>query len=155
MRKSSQVLMGAMTLASVITGIQLGAHAKPSGFSPSPTPTDNNTPTETPAPTGTGTPTSSPSPKPKPTAASVSHTSDPVYYRYGVVQLTVVKSGSTITDIQLDQATATNGRSSAFSYLVSLALSAQSQSFDTSMMTGATFTTDAFVQALDNALNQF
>jgi len=71
------------------------------------------------------------------------------------VQLTVTKTGSKITSIQLDQAGATNGRANAFPYLVQLAMAAQSGSFDTSMMSGATYTTDAFMSALDDALAQF
>ena len=71
------------------------------------------------------------------------------------MQLTVTKAGSKITSIHLDQAGATNGRASAFPYLVQLAMAAQSGSFDTSMMSGATYTTDAFMSALDDALAQF
>lgn len=164
MRKSTQALMGTVTLVSVVTGFQLGASAKSTSFTASPVPTD--TPTETgspaPTPTGTGEPTPTPTatgtPTPTPTqiqSDTVSHTSDPIYYRYGTVELTVTKTGSKITDITLVQAGATQGRGSAFPYLVSLALNAQSGSFDTSMMTGATYTTDAFMQALNNALNQF
>ena len=160
MRKSTQILMGALTLGSVVTGVQLGSTAKSNEFLPSPvpadTPTDSASPSPSDSPNANPTPTNNPTqtPAPKP-VATVSHTSDPVYYRYGVVQLTVVKKGSKITDIQLDQATATNGRSAAFSYLVQVALSAQGSNFDQSLLSGATFTSDAFVQALDNALNQF
>lgn len=176
MRKSSQIIMGAISLVSVVTGVQVGANAKSAtGFTPAPTgpttdptPTPTNTGTPTPTPTDTGTPsptpteTTTPTPTPTPTktttpkpAAKVSHTSSPVYYRFGTVQLTVTKTGSKITDITMDQAGATDGRAAAFPYLVSLALSAQNASFDTSMMSGATYSTDAFMQALNDALSQF
>ena len=183
MRKSTQALMGTASLIAVVTGFQVGANATPSAtFSPLPTtpttePTPTGTPT-TPSPTGTPTtdptvtptptttpkptktPTKTPTPKPtkKPTpppSSTVSHTSSPVYYRYGTVQLTVTKSGSTITDISLDQAGATNGRASAFPYLVQLAISAQSSTFDTSMLSGATYSVNAFMSAFDDALAQF
>jgi uncharacterized protein with FMN-binding domain len=177
-RKSSQIIMGAISLVSVVTGVQVGANAKSAtGFTPAPTgpttdptpsPTNTGTPTPTPTDTGTPTPTptktTTPTPTPKPTptktttpkpAATVSHTSSPVYYRFGTVQLTVTKTGSKITDITMNQAGATNGRAAAFPYLVSLALSAQNASFDTSMMSGATYSTDAFMQALNDALSQF
>jgi uncharacterized protein with FMN-binding domain len=72
-----------------------------------------------------------------------------------MVQVTVTKTGSKITDIVMDQAGATQGRGSAFPYLIDLALTAQSGSFDTSMMTGATYTTNAFMDALNDALSQF
>jgi len=163
-RKSSQVVMGAISLASVVVGFELGANAKPSdNFVPHPTVTPTVDPT-TPGPKPT-TPTPKPTtPTPKPTTpkpttpppvTTVKHTSSPVYYRFGTVQLTVTKQGSTITDITLNQAGATNGRSAAFNYLTTLAMQAQSGSFDTSMMSGATYTTDAFMQALNDALSQF
>jgi uncharacterized protein with FMN-binding domain len=168
-RKSSQVLMGAISLVSVVTGVELGANAKPSdSFVPHPTITPTVKPTTpgpkptTPTPKPT-TPTPKPTtPTPKPTtpkpttpSATISHKSSPVYYRFGTVQLTVTKNGSTITDITMNQAGATNGRSAAFNYLTTLAIQAQSGSFDTSMMSGATYTTNAFMQALNDALSQF
>lgn len=190
MRKSSQVLMGALSIVSVAVGVKVGATAKPAGtFEPmpspsvtpeptptTPTPTESTTPTATPsspsaptkkptnpakkptpAPTKTSTPKpTTPAPAPKPvTPATVSHQSNAVNYKYGTVQLTVTKTGSSITDITMDRAGATNGRATAFPYLISLALSAQSATFDTSMMSGATYSTDAFMQALSNALSKF
>ena len=169
MRKSTQALMGTASLLAVVTGFQVGANATPSAtFSPIPTtPTTEPTPTGTPttpnptdAPKPTKTPTKTPTPKPtkKPTpppSSTVSHTSSPVNYRYGTVQLTVTKTGSSITSINLDQAGATNGRASAFPYLVQLAISAQSSSFDTSMLSGATYSVNAFMSAFDDALAQF
>jgi uncharacterized protein with FMN-binding domain len=163
--------MGTASLIAVVTGFQVGANATPSAtFSPIPTtpttePTPTGTPT-TPGPTGTPTPkptktpTKTPTPKPtkKPTpppSSTVSHTSSPVNYRYGTVQLTVTKIGSSITSINLDQAGATNGRASAFPYLVQLAISAQSSSFDTSMLSGATYSVNAFMSAFNDALAQF
>lgn len=173
MRKSTQALMGALSLVSVAVGVEIGATAKPSGtFTPIPTPTTTD-PTTTPTPTTPNptptsptpkptTPTPKPTPKPttptpKPTTppATVSHQSNAVSYRFGTVQLTVTKTGTKITDIVMDRAGATNGRAASFPYLVSLALQAQSGSFDTSMMSGATYSTDAFMQALNNALGKF
>ena len=173
MRKSSQVLMGALSLVSVAVGVEIGATAKPSGiFTPTPTPTKTD-PTTTPTPTTPNptpttptpkptTPTPKPTPKPttptpKPTTppATVSHQSNAVNYRFGTVQLTVTKTGTKITDIAMDRAGATNGRAASFPYLISLALQAQNGSFDTSMMSGATYSTDAFMQALNNALGKF
>ena len=171
--------MGTASLIAVVTGFQVGANATPSAtFSPLPTtpttePTPTGTPTTpnptgtptteptvTPTPTPTKTPTKTPTPKPtkKPTpppSSTVSHSSSPASYRYGTVQLTVTKTGSTITDINLDQAGATNGRASSFPYLVQLAIAAQSSSFDTSMLSGATYSVDAFMAAFNDALAQF
>ncbi|MFZ4065727.1 MAG: FMN-binding protein, partial [Rhodoluna sp.] len=178
-RKSTQALMGTASLIAVVTGFQVGANATPSAtFSPLPTtpttdPTPTGTPTTpnptgtpttdptvTPTPTPTKTPTKTPTPKPTktptpPPSTTVSHTSSPVYYRYGTVQLTVTKTGSTITDITMNQAGATKGREAAFPYLVQLAISAQNSSFDTSMLSGATYSVDAFMTAFNDALAQF
>lgn len=148
--------MGAISLVSVVTGVQVGANAKSAnGFTPMPTvPTTKPTPTKTPKPTPTKTGTPTPT-KTTPPTGKVSHTSSPVNYRFGTVQLTVTKSGSKITSINMNQAGATNGRAAAFPYLIQLAMAAQSGSFDTSMMSGATYSTDAFMQALNDALSQF
>jgi uncharacterized protein with FMN-binding domain len=175
-RKTTQALMGTASLIAVVTGFQVGANANPAAtFSPIPTtpttdPTPTNTPTTpnptdtptteptvTPTPSPTETPTTTPTPKPTPPPVSttVCQTSSPVKYKYGTVQLTVTKTGSTITEISLDQAGATNGRGSAFPYLVQLAIAAQSSSFDTSMLSGATFSVDAFMTALGDALAKF
>lgn len=156
--------MGAVSLASVVVGFELGANASTGNFVPHPTVTptvDPTTPgpkptTPTPKPTTPSPKPTTPTPKPTtPPATTVSHKSSPVYYRFGTVQLTVTKEGSTITDITMNQAGATNGRVASFNYLITLAMQAQSASFDTSMMTGATYTTAAFMQALGDALAQF
>ena len=142
--------MGAISLVAVTTGVEVGANAKSTSFTGGGTiPTTTGTPTVS--------PTTAPTKTPAPTtpASTVSHTSSPVYYRYGTVQLTVTKQGSKITDIVMDQAGATAGRGAAFPYLIQLAEAAQSASFDTSMMGGATYSTDAFMQALGDALSQF
>ena len=157
MRKSSQVVMGVISLATVVTGIEVGANAKTGNFTASPTtPTDGGSPTTSPTSSPTKTATAEPTPtKTQPVASPITKTSDAIYYRYGTVQLSVTKVGSKITDISMIQAGATQGRGGAFPYLIQLALDAQSGNFDTSMMSNATYTTDAFMQALDSALSQF
>ena len=176
MRKSSQVLMGAISLVAVTTGVQVGANAKGNSFNSGGTfPTTTGTPTTTPTkspttsptikptkapttkPTNTPTtkPTKTPTPTPTTPSATISHTSSPVNYRFGTVQLTVTKQGSKITNIVMNQAGASGGRAAAFPYLIQLAEAAQSATFDTSMMGGATYSTAAFVQALGDALSQF
>jgi len=164
--------MGAISLVAVTTGVQVGANAKGNSFNSGGTfPTTTGTPTTTPTKSPTKSPTTSPTVKPtktpttKPTktptptpttpSGTISHTSSPVNYRFGTVQLTVTKQGSQITNIVMNQAGASGGRAAAFPYLIQLAEAAQSASFDTSMMGGATYSTAAFVQALGDALSQF
>ena len=74
-----------------------------------------------------------------------------VGYRYGTVQVNVVVSGGSISDVQLVQASATKGRDQAFPVLVSETLTAQSANI--SNLSGATFTTQAYQQALQSALD--
>ena len=65
----------------------------------------------------------------------------------------VTKSGSKITAIDYIQAGATGGRQQVFPELVSMALAANSSNI--SNIGGATYTTDAFIRALDSALAKF
>jgi len=160
--------MGAISLVAVTTGVQVGANAKGNSFNSGGTfPTTTGTPTTTPtkSPTTSPTikptkapttkPTKTPTPTPTTPSGTISHTSSPVNYRFGTVQLTVTKQGSKITNIVMNQAGASGGRAAAFPYLIQLAEAAQSASFDTSMMGGATYSTNAFIQALGDALSQF
>lgn len=73
-------------------------------------------------------------------------------YEFGVIQLSVTKTAGKITDIGLVQATATGGREQAFSYLVEDAIASQGTSF--ANLSGATYTTDTFKQALDSAIQK-
>lgn len=78
--------------------------------------------------------------------------SDAVQYRFGVVQLEVTATNGKIDSINELQATASPGYEQAFSYLHEYALQAQSANFDN--LSGATFSTDAYKQALANALSK-
>ena len=83
---------------------------------------------------------------------SGSATSDTISYQYGNIQLRVTENAGQISSIELVQADATAGREQAFSYLIKDAISANGSTF--ANLSGATFTTDAFKQALDNALSK-
>jgi len=78
-----------------------------------------------------------------------------VSYRYGDIQLRVTVSGGRITDISVPQESAPGQRSQsinsqAIPVLTREALAAQGLQFD--VVSGATFTSDAFAQALQSAL---
>jgi len=79
-------------------------------------------------------------------------TGDAIQYQYGVIQLKVTTTGGKITAIEHIQAGANNGREAAFPYLKKDAIAANGSSF--SNLSGATFTTDAYKQALDSALSK-
>jgi uncharacterized protein with FMN-binding domain len=88
------------------------------------------------------------------TAASASGTgsatSDSYESGFGPVQLKVTEVAGKITAIDLVQAQATGGREQAFSYLVQEALSANGATF--ANISGATYTTEAFKSALNDAM---
>lgn len=112
-----------------------------------------STTTTAPAPAAT---TAAPAPAatsaaPKP--AAVTKTGSAISYRFGVIQVSITEDNGKITAVNLVQGTATHGRESAFPYLQQYALSAQGSSF--ANMSGATYTTDAFKQAVDSALSKF
>lgn len=115
-------------------------------------------PTPTATKTAAATPTATPTPTPTKTAStsttSVAKTGSAINYKYGTIQIEVVKSGSKITAVNLIQAS-TSGRdwASVPSILVTTAIAAQGSGFGN--MSGATFTTTAFKSALDSALAKF
>lgn len=115
--------------------------------------TQQQTPTATPKPS-----TTTPATPEKPatnngSTGTKSATGDAIYYRYGTIQIEVVKTGSTISAINLVQAS-TKGRQyeSVPPVLVSAALNAQGTGFGN--VSGATFTSEAFRSALESALGK-
>jgi hypothetical protein len=77
-------------------------------------------------------------------------TSDQIPYQYGVIELMVTKSAGKLSAIDVGGSSATEGRQQAFPTLVDEAIKAQGSSFGN--LGGATYTTDAFKKALDNAI---
>jgi len=161
-RTSTRAIVGVLGLVSIAAGYKVGAAGAPaSAFTggpiagppasgtPSPTPTKTHTPTPTPTPTGPHTPKPTPTKTTPP--ATTSKTGQVISYRFGQIQVKVVRTAGKITDIVLLQGSASAGRSAAFPYLHDLAIAAQSSSFDTSQLGGATYTTDAYIQALQSA----
>ncbi len=95
--------------------------------------------------------TTSLSPKPTNTSVGPSKASSaPIYYQFGTVQVTVTKANGKITAIDYLQSTASAGRDQAFGMLSTAAIQANGSNFGN--IGGATYTTDAFKQALDSAL---
>jgi uncharacterized protein with FMN-binding domain len=117
---------------------------------PTPTPVATKTAVAVATPTATPTPTKTASTS----TNSVAKTGSAINYKYGTIQLEVVKSGSKITSINLIQAS-TKGREWAAvpSMLVTTAIAAQGSGFGN--ISGATFSTQAFKSALESALAKF
>ncbi|MEY4310680.1 MAG: hypothetical protein RLZ71_606 [Actinomycetota bacterium] len=87
-----------------------------------------------------------------PATGPVTATGDAVQYQYGTVQLSVTRDSGKITKVDLVQAGATAGREQAFPYLQQYAIDSNGSSFGN--LSGATYTTDAFKQALDSAISK-
>jgi uncharacterized protein with FMN-binding domain len=75
-----------------------------------------------------------------------------VQYQFGQVQVTVTKTNGKITAIDYGSSTASAGRDQAFPILVQEAITAQGSNI--SNLSGATYTTDAFKQALSSAITK-
>lgn len=183
MRQVTKSVVGVLSLGVLATSWALGQSSDTNSFkanyagvansSPSPTPTSPSptaptTASPTPAlPSASGAPTKAPTSSPStpaqptptptqtktPSLATVTRTSVAESYRYGVIELSVTKSGGAITAITLIQAGATGGRQAAFDPLVNAAIQAQGSNFGN--LSQATYTTQAFKTALESALGKF
>ena len=134
------------------------ASANPSS-APSPSATDTAGPTAAPSATESQRATAAPTQSPTETATATGQyqdgefTSTAVRYKYGTIQLGVSVSDGTIAAIDLIQAsTKGRGYDQAPPLLVDAAISAQGTNFGN--LSGATYSTQAFKQALENALQQ-
>ncbi len=138
---------GSLAVGIIITNHQV---AENTISFPTPDPTSSGTPSGSPTDTASGTPT------PTQTQATPVTKQGDLFVEQqwgGQIQLSVTKDGGTITNIGLDTATATGGRQGAFSYLVQEAMAANGSNI--ANISGATYTTQVFKQALDSALSKF
>lgn len=112
--------------------------------------------TSSPATTGaskpqTGAAKPSQSTTPQPTApVTKTIVSDRIPYKYGEIQLQLTTSGGQITDISVLVGDMSYGRDVAYQTLVAATISTQGTNYGN--VSGATFTTEAFKQAVQNAL---
>jgi uncharacterized protein with FMN-binding domain len=86
-----------------------------------------------------------------------SFTGQAVNTRFGPVQVQITVSGGSITDVTVPEYPDSNGRDQqingyALPQLVSETLSAQSANID--MVSGATYTSDGYLQSLQSAIDQ-
>lgn len=90
-------------------------------------------------------------------AQPAQYTGDDVQYRYGDIVVQITVAGNRITKITIPQESATDPRSQsindqAIPILTSEALAAQNLQFD--VVSGATYTSDAFAQSMQAALSK-
>lgn len=115
-------------------------------------PTNTPTPTKTVQPKEASTVAAEPQPAPADKATGT-YASEAVRYKYGTIQLEVSVADGVLTGINMLQATTEGkGYDQAPPILVDAALQAGGSNFGN--LSGATFTTQAFKQALDDALRQ-
>ncbi|CAB4633803.1 unannotated protein [freshwater metagenome] len=164
MRKSTTIITSIVAASALAVSLRVGQIATQDNIaidlpnpnaSSSPNPTGTPPTPPTPGPSSSATVTAKPtkSPAPNPAPAEVTMKSDAIQYKYGVVQISVTKLGKKLTAVSLLQGDATNGRDQAYKILIDATLQVQGTNFGN--VSGATFTTDAFRKAVDNALLKF
>jgi uncharacterized protein with FMN-binding domain len=120
------------------------------------------TPAATPTPSQTGptappTPTPTPSPTPANRAANGNFTGQVVSTFYGDVQVRVTIAGGRITDVSALRMPSDRARSAEITQIVTPELrteAIQAQSARIDIISGATFTSEAYAESLDDALRQ-
>ena len=115
-------------------------------------------PTPKPSAAPSGSAASSPTPSPTPSGPKDgTYTGDDVQTQFGDVQVKVTISGGKITDVQAVQLPFDRPRSAEISQFAAPQLHdevLQAQSAQIDLLGGATFTSDAYAQSVQSALNQ-
>jgi uncharacterized protein with FMN-binding domain len=132
--------------AVVVTATATTSAPQASGVTPAPvvsgTPTPSATPTAVPVPAG---------------PADGTYTGASVDTRYGSVQVSIALAGGAITDVAALKLTDADGRSVQISNRAAPLLHDEvlaSQSANVSNVTGATYTTEAYLSSVQSALDQ-
>lgn len=160
MRKSTAVVASLVALSAVVISLRIGELSTEQAIQVnfntesqqgteipnevSPTPAQSAQPSRELKPTPVA---------PIPELNPVTLESDPISYKYGVVQLAVTMVGSEITAVGLVQGDASNGRDQAYKILEDATIQTQGTNYGN--VSGATFTTDAYKLAVENALSKF
>lgn len=159
MRSATKTFVGLAGIGVMIAAARAGMPIASPAATPTPTDSASATPTPTVTPTATATAKPKPTKKASSSSSSGSTTtastqkSSAIGYKYGVVQVSVTKKNGKITAVKLNQATATDGRGAAFPSLVQATLDNNGTNFGN--LSGATYTTNAYKKAVNNALAKF
>jgi uncharacterized protein with FMN-binding domain len=125
--------------------------------SAAPKPGTNPKPTTKPSstkPSATATPTPKPTPTPPPaTSAAVTKTSAAINYEFGTIQIQVTKEAGNITAVSYLKQSYTRVPNGTMAYLVNASIQANGSNF--TKVSRATVTTNAYKQALEDALAKF
>ena len=151
-------------LAATIVGVgwlvtfRVTPHARPVAAAP---PADRPAPSVSATPSAsadtTTTPTPSPSPTPAPRAANGTFTGMVVSTRFGDIQVRISVSGGRVTDVTALQMPTDRARSAEITQYVTPVLrqeAVQAQNARIDVISGATYTSEAYAQSLDDALRQ-
>ena len=164
MRNSTKLLASIVAASALAISLRLGELSALENIVASPNPT-TTPPTPAPKPTAptvaptkpgtTATPTPTPAPTtPTPTPARpITKTSEQIAYKYGVVQISITKTDGSITAVSLVKGDTSNGRAAAYDILSNATIQVQGTNYGN--VSGATFTTDAYKLAVENALGKF
>jgi uncharacterized protein with FMN-binding domain len=132
-------------------------HARPVAAAPAPS-QPAAAASETPAPgADTATPTPTPTPAPTNRPANGTFTGPVVSTRFGDVQVRIVVSGGRVTDVTPVQMPTDRARSAEITRYVTPVLHSeaiQAQSARIDIISGATYTSEAYAESLDAALRQ-
>lgn len=166
MRKATQTVVGLVSLGVLAGSWSIGQATETGLVVSAPTPSESlssaPTTSSTPIPSqslpSTPSASSTPLPNKTPQSKTVTKTSDAISYvahlGQGKMQISVTKSGGSITDITIVNGGTEGGEYSGVpNILAKAALQAQGLNFGN--VGGATHTTDAFKKALENTLAKF
>jgi uncharacterized protein with FMN-binding domain len=152
------VVMGA-TVGLKLYGVGQDVAVAPTAIHSTGSAAPSATASTAPAASATSTPSSTPTASPSAAAATATTevTGSAVQTRYGPVQVKLTFSGSTITAVDTLQSPSGNGRDieinqQALPILQQEVLSAQSASIDT--VSGATYTSEGYIQSVQSAIDQ-
>jgi uncharacterized protein with FMN-binding domain len=121
------------------------------------TPSSNSSSTSTGAPPDPSSPSSSTSTSSAANPTSASYTGTAEQTRYGIVQVKVTVSSKKITNVSFVQLTAFDGRSQQINSdaaPILLQQTLQAQSANIQGVSGASYTSEGYVQSLQSALDQ-
>jgi len=133
-------------------------HARPVAAAPppSPAPATSETPSSAPAaPAATATPTPTPAPTNRP--ANGSFTGALVPTRFGDVQVRIVVTSGRITDVVAVQMPSDRARSAEITQYVTPVLRSEvirAQNAQIDVISGATFTSEAYAESVNDAMRQ-
>lgn len=165
MRKSTALVASVVALSAVVISLRMGELEAQqlsqltikADDKPKPETTTSAvppTPSEAPNPIASQSPVPGKTTKPRPEpVAPVTVSSDPISYKYGVVQVSVTKVGTEITGLEVLQGETSNGRGEAYKILAEATIQTQGTNYGN--VSGATFTTEAYKLAVESALSKF